>query len=92
MEKCSAYLDGVDLWTLLTLNSRHLGYVAEGEGPLFKQEMAAENVVTTMNISTLYMCLFAPSTTIVLLYTSVVFLVYYFLVNLAACIDLVPQM
>ena len=37
----------VELWTLLTLNGRHLGYVAEGEGLLFKLKMAAGYVVTT---------------------------------------------
>ena len=36
----------VELWTLFTLNGCHLGYVVEGKGPLFKQEMAAEDVVT----------------------------------------------
>ena len=46
----------VELWTLLTLNDLHLDYVAEGEGPLFKPEMAAKDVVTTVNIATLYKC------------------------------------
>ena len=32
----------VELWTLLTLNSPHLGYIAEGEEPLLKQGTAAE--------------------------------------------------
>lgn len=49
----------VELWTLLALNGRHLGYVAEGEGPLFKLEMAAGYVVTTVNIATLYKRVFS---------------------------------
>ena len=60
--RCTEYPDGalkmvkklsVELWTLLGLNGRHLGYVAEGEGPLFKLEMAVEDVVTTENIAAL---------------------------------------
>jgi len=46
----------VELWTLLALNGRHLGYVAEGKEPLFKLEIAAGYVVTTVNIATLYKC------------------------------------
>ena len=41
----------VELWKLLALNGHYLGYVAEGEGPLFKLEMPAKNVVTTVNIA-----------------------------------------
>ena len=44
----------VKLWTLLALDGRHLGYVADGEGPFFKLEMAAKDVVTTVNVATLY--------------------------------------
>ena len=69
----------VELWTLLALNGRHLGYVAEGEGPLFKLEMAAKYVVTTVNIAT----------TILL---SDISHQYVFWVNLAVCNDLVAQM
>ena len=83
----------VELWTLLALNGRHLGYVAEGEGPLFKLEMAAEYVVTTVNIATLYkcklyMCFLALSTTILL---SDISHQYVFWVNLAVCNDLVAR-
>lgn len=52
----------VELRILLTLNGCLLGYVAEEEGPLCKQEEADEDVVTTVNIATLhklklYMCM-----------------------------------
>ena len=56
------YLDGalkmvkklsVELWTL---NDRHLGSVAEGEGPLFKMATFQQDVVTTVNKCMLYKC------------------------------------
>ncbi|MDF4966884.1 hypothetical protein P3578_24460 [Vibrio parahaemolyticus] len=43
----------VELWTLLALNGRHLGYIAKGEGPLFKLEMAAKDCAT-VNVAALY--------------------------------------
>ena len=35
----------VRLWTLLTLNDYHIGYVVEGEGLLFKLEQSGFKVV-----------------------------------------------
>lgn len=56
MEKCSA------LWvknrtkdTCLSQQSP-LSFAAEGKGPLFKPEMAARDIVTTMNIAVLHKC------------------------------------
>lgn len=38
------------------LNGRCLGYVAEGVGLLFKQEVVTEDFVTMVNTAALYKC------------------------------------